>query len=1458
MKSAKKILSVLLAVLIVVSVFTPGITLAGISSRVSSGTGTTIPVHCMVAINGSWQEIKTVSVSQTATVFGGTKPRYYLTAAELEEIYADYRFAADDYDLNTTWADTASYKDSDGTWLVPLGFSDRNRTVNYIYYLPNGPKDTDGKKYSSFGVAGKTLNSGVALNNSFMEVTVSDKADYLDTDQKAQLPADQLLFYGESTTLTLPWKDGVNYVALNPSTDDVIELDQTIDKDNKTVTITIDKATSSAKIITARAGDEYMAEIDCYVAIDGTWTDIRTYETQRKKVFAGLNYNRYYLDTAELETIFGSYGFKASEYNGERLFPHSDSYEQNTMWFDAPPVKTDTGYDIPLSFRTQMKLYYVPSNTGSGAITSSAKNYDEDLLKANSFYTVKCSDPKGILPSDFTLPADQLVYSGSEVTVSLPKLSNPASYSIVNPLTNEVVPYKAVPNGDMVDITISNITCPVRIITSSGLPTMIYNASIDDSLVRLGQFPESTQRILQNGSVKNQTTYYQDVAVSEDDYTFLDVDNDCAWVGISNNNRRLGYSFVGWQVGNNIDKIFKANQTITRAELRALANGSSEITLNAVWQAMDGNERISTVNFYVNVNCEIMDNLSNGFNPDISMGDFTNSVHASRVFNTDSVPKSTGGNALDYLILAPPTSADTAYETDQKIREASTTPFDYGVTIEQLPSDESVLEQIRNSSKTIKIEDNIVPHEYITSDYFTIRWYCFKYEHSDGWHVDGVLVAKVGKITVSKTFAGDDEAIEQVKKNFAISVTHQENGASVSDYTLSLNSAESETDKTKTGYSSYDAATDTYTWNLTGRQGRTYNFKELNYILDQDKWNNTNRYSVSNSADATGGWLDYPVNDGVNITAEAYPSDLPAQSVQTVSFQNMYVKSGLLTVIKADSTTGHGLKNVSFKISRVNGKSLTLYRKPNTSEYSTDTNAIKEGYTELIENNILTTDANGHFYIKLGIHGQGVTSEQYYLTENVPTGYEGPTYIKITVTDEGKITMAQEVVDSTIESEQEWLDGVGTSVLTINNRSKLLTVVKAEKQWDNTPDNEKEPVTVELWQDGVKMSDAIYTQVLSADNNWQYEWNDLPLYVDGAPAVYTLRESKIGNVVYDPGTDTDGYADYMVTYDATLYKEGADGNYGKIVTWYDENGTEHFADHAYIKLHNAKVKGLISFAKTDELGNPLAGATFGLYSDEDCTTLIETRASGSDGFVVFSQQTGGTYYIKEIEAPKNYELSETVYKAVVRGGVATITVNDGSTEHVTKIVNKYIGGTEDFSFVKSNKSGSALGGAQFALYQLVCTDPDNHDHSQDVLDVNTAGVLATQDSACWQLVAKETSVNKIGLVTFSDLNAKSIYRLVEYKAPDGYKTPEGQWQLTFDTTGEEVEPVITAVGKNPPAFEKLDKGIAPYRLYNYREWDIPVSGSVGTALFLAGGSVLVVAGAALAVLARRRRKADEK
>lgn len=71
--------------------------------------------------------------------------------------------------------------------------------------------------------------------------------------------------------------------------------------------------------------------------------------------------------------------------------------------------------------------------------------------------------------------------------------------------------------------------------------------------------------------------------------------------------------------------------------------------------------------------------------------------------------------------------------------------------------------------------------------------------------------------------------------------------------------------------------------------------------------------------------------------------------------------------------------------------------------------------------------------------------------------------------------------------------------------------------------------------------------------------------------------------------------------------------------------------------------------------------TFAIYEDQECTKLIkEVKSNKEDGTALFEELRFGTFYIKEVKAPRNYELSDKVVKVEIND--KGIFVNDVQVE----------------------------------------------------------------------------------------------------------------------------------------------------------------------------------------------------
>ena len=1009
------------------------------------------------------------------------------------------------------------------------------------------------------------------------------------------------------------------------------------------------------------------ATVECYAARDGIWYPVTTVQTAAQYA-DGSGKLRYYITAAELEEVYGAYGFKAANYHGERFFPHTDSYDPNKMWAGAAPIKSeDGGWQIPLSHRTEIRLYYLPANKeGAESYFLDKKELsNETLLAENMFYTVTVEDDLNRVYQE--PPAPKIAFHGENVSITLNTVSSMA-WDAMDGLTGthlELEPTKQTETS--VTYTIEKISQPVVFYPHTDTLVIKYEAEPDGWQHKIGQFEPSVQAPQQSAMVKGKKTLL--VEPGDGDYTLLAPDIDRIEVKLTGekaNNRSLFYSFLGWRVANITEEVLLQPGTkLTAADLQHYTGSDGEVTLRAKWSGEDKLKRPITTHFFLHLNGEIRGSVDDGVQWE-DQKDYTPALYTIRMLGADNIPAEYSNKNAEGVVkplVARATNGDNAYAVDDTIRNMVNNPVQGG-RLEDLPNEETIFAYLRAHSDTItmKVDGVEIPAEMLNSDYFQIRWNMVKFEHSDGWHIDGVLVAKRTRFFVTKTFAGDAEAIKQVRDKFLITVSHTENGSSVTDFTLVPQPAKAVTEQGKLGYTRYDAEADTYTWEVPAQQRRDYTIKETGHTLQGDKWRVNNRYLIRNHPQGlSGGYQDYPEESGITITAVAYGNDVPNTAVQTVALQNIYVGIGTLTVKTQDSITGNGLAKVEYKLSRPGGAEVVLYRKPNTTLYSV---VQEEGYTEQIADCKIIADASGFFTIRL-------EEGTYTLTETLPTGYFGPGTVQVTVVQNtgGNISYhaeAKALPEGITPSTGSWLQNADADNVVILNVPRMLISVTARSSWPATGD--KLPVTVELWRDGAPLPGDAYTVELNKENEWQYTWENLPLFTDGTVADYTLREIEIGDTYRDPGVAEDGFADYLVTYAKALYRQAEDKEYREEHWWKKADGTQCFAREALLVVNNEGIRGEIAFEKVDEKGYPLKGAEFTLYADAECTKRLATATSDENGDVQFEDKwPAGTYYLRETTAPVGYTAAELTWTVKIAAGKATISTPGGTT--VTEVKN---------------------------------------------------------------------------------------------------------------------------------------------------------------------------------------------
>lgn len=940
-----------------------------------------------------------------------------------------------------------------------------------------------------------------------------------------------------------------------------------------------------------------VAGIEYYAALDDEWQRIDMAKTVPGKDSSG----RYYTTSNALEEFYGKFGFSAKDYNGEMWFPHTVAGDSGRIWGDAKTEKTTVGgWKIPLASKDKIYVYYLPKGAAydtegktKGSFAVDSEN-GRDALKKNMFYSVALSDPDKKMGEEKA--EVKYVASGGSYSVTLPA-DNGYEWEAVNrktlaALSSNTKVTKTETGDKTITLTFTNISEPVKIqpVTSANTQLkIIYNAAtVNDNLQEMGDSSASIQTAETNGKINKQDsfTFYMDTTDASATIKVLSPDSKRALVKVegSSQGKKFWYSFAGWRLGGT-GTILSPDETMTLQQLQQY-EVDGEIQLDAVWKGRNEKERIDSANFYVNKNCEIADNMSSGAGQIPSEG-FTKSVYTARV--DDQADNVTLDSKGAYLLLAPNDENSNAYEVDSEIRQLTKKAVNT-VSMGSFPSDEDVLANLRANYDTkdpIKVDGKVIPKEKLTSANFTVRWYSVKYQKSDGWHVDGILVAKAGKVVVTKTISGGaDAAVEALKKqDFNIEVSHVKdptaNDPEQEDYKLVLkdkNATGADAPVTgETGYDSYDENTHTYTWVLTVRDYQQYEIRENNYKLNEFDRSEHTYHIRHNEQDANGReddenftWAQYDEKDPITVTADSYADDVPETSYQTVELKNLYVTSSFITLDKMDSFTVDGMTDISFTVDKLSSEEeatpFTLYRRPGTNAYSDqhgDTHGY--GFTEDAGNTI-QTDSTGLVFLKF-------PAGTYLFKEQTPEGYQSAAAFKVVVKDSAN--KAGTYIDSavpcnadgtTIAGAQDYVyASKDSSIVTVKNKAEQLTTVTAKA---NMGDVDAESVQVELWCNGAKLAGSQYTQTLNKGNNWTYKWENLPLYTNGNIAKYTLRETRIGDTAYDPGVNGDGYADYVVTYDDCKYREAADGEYNDQASWTDDKGKKHYAKHALLVVNN--------------------------------------------------------------------------------------------------------------------------------------------------------------------------------------------------------------------------------------------------------------------------------------------------
>ena len=297
---------------------------------------------------------------------------------------------------------------------------------------------------------------------------------------------------------------------------------------------------------------------------------------------------------------------------------------------------------------------------------------------------------------------------------------------------------------------------------------------------------------------------------------------------------------------------------------------------------------------------------------------------------------------------------------------------------------------------------------------------------------------------------------------------------------------------------------------------------------------------------------------------------------------------------------------------------------------------------------------------------------------------------------------------------------------------------------------------------GYLLEQCVVWQRLSEYLGWQ---------CDNVRAAYSEISQDIQNEVYTG-------ARAFVQANKGRYKCG-----GYIYTGEGQDLGQFWAE---LNVGNAKVKKTTANESVTN-GNAMysiAGATFGIFSDQNYSNQIGTLTTNENGDTNEVEVTAGTVYIKELSAPKGYKLDTTVRSLKVEAG-KTVTLNVSDVPKVTETLVDLF--KIDMEIGKATAQGNAaLAGAEFTwhYYDGLYTKDNLPEKATRTWVTKTVAEKSSDGSIHY--VTKLSDAYKVSGDAFYTQNEKSVLPLgtltvEETKAPDGYLL-DGAYMQAGDST----------------------------------------------------------------------------
>lgn len=400
-----------------------------------------------------------------------------------------------------------------------------------------------------------------------------------------------------------------------------------------------------------------------------------------------------------------------------------------------------------------------------------------------------------------------------------------------------------------------------------------------------------------------------------------------------------------------------------------------------------------------------------------------------------------------------------------------------------------------------------------------------------------------------------------------------------------------------------------------------------------------------------------------------------------------------------------------------------------------------------------------------------------------------------------------------------WLGTTGTKTITYGGITENIVIEKSNLP---TPADKTASKTYEYWEcaDGSTITPG---SVVVAQNpgGIDHAWIYMGEFSSRSAVVAYLKEIGVPASKITTATVGDGKGD-----GGTHWRIESNGSEGVVIN----NKTDGKKATA-LKMYGFKITPRtvdFEITKKDKEGNLVgtskvdgSSAQYGVYTDKACTKKVATITIGSNGEGKATLEEG-TYYIKEIKAPKGYELDPKIY-TTSGGKVTSVETEETGTIKINKTADDGIISGREFKITYTEKGkDKSLTKKTDSKGVAVFSDLNVYDSKTGKAikyTVSEVNVDTRYETPKAQNVYLTNGDKDFTVTTKFENNSKTGNIKINKQAEDGQKGDR-----TFTVTGngksytEKTDSTGVALFSDLPVYDKNNKKIT----YTISEKNVPI------------------------------------